>query len=207
MRVCSRRYVDPLDAIWLAAITKVGYRVERSGEVYASMDGAGVLLLGSPETLDPDDCVAQMVFHELCHSLVEGRAGLTSVDWGLANVSEDLTDADFAREHATLRLQALLAGEHGLREVLAPTTDFRAYYDALPEDPLRGDDRSVQLARAALALVASPPWGPHVRNALRATERVLAAVREAGAAEATPSGSALPSLFESFSPPSGRART
>ncbi len=202
MRVSTRRYVDPLDAIWLVTIAKVGFRVERSADVYASTDGAGVLTLGDAATLDPDDCLAQMVFHELCHSLVQGRAGLREVDWGLSN----LTDDDVPREHATLRVQAALAGAHGLREVLAPTTDFRAFYDALPDDPLDGDDASVPLAREALARADEAPWGPHLREALRATERVLEAVRDVGAAEAAPSGG-LPSLLATFSPRSGRAGT
>ncbi len=199
-RVPAHRYVDPLDAIWLDAIAKVGFRVERSSEVYASTED-GVLTLGSPETLDPDDCLAQMIFHELCHSLVQGEANLRAPDWGLSN----LDDRDFVREHATLRLQAHLAGGRGLREVLAPTTDFRAYYDALPGDAFAGDDPAVPLARAALARVDAPPWGPHVRRALDATERVLRAVWDAGAAGATHAASDMPSLLGAFRPPRGRA--
>jgi hypothetical protein len=143
-----------------------------------------------------------MIFHELCHSLVQGTPGLAAVDWGLSN----LTDADVVREHATLRLQAALSGTYGLARVLAPTTDFRAYYDALTEEPLVGDEPCVRLARAAFGRVDTPPWGPHVRDALAATARVIGAVREVGAAETVPDGT-LPSLFALFTPPSDKERT
>ncbi|NLY95693.1 MAG: YkgJ family cysteine cluster protein, partial [Myxococcales bacterium] len=69
MRTPRHAYVDPLDAIWLAVARAFGLRVERSDEVYASTDGEGTLTLGTRETLDPDDCLAQMIFHELCHAL------------------------------------------------------------------------------------------------------------------------------------------
>ena len=198
-RVPAHRYVDPLDAIWISALANVGFRVERSAEVYASTEGA-ILFLGSPETLDPDDCLAQMIFHELCHSLVQGPERLSAPDWGLSN----LDDRDRVREHATLRLQAHLADAHGLREVLAPTTDFRRYYDALPCDPFEGDDPAAPLARDGLDRVDTPPWGPHLRRALEATERVLSAVSEVGAADAGTTGP-LRSLLGAFRPPRGRA--
>jgi hypothetical protein len=197
--------VDPLDAIWLSAIAKVGFRVERSSEVYAATEGAR-LVLGAPETLDPDDCLAQMIFHELCHSLVQGPERLRAPDWGLSN----LDDRDVVREHATLRLQARLAAEHGLRVFLAPTTDFRAYYDALPEAPFDGDDPAVPLAREGWARVDMAPWGPHLRGALRATERVLRAVVEVGAGDVVPGGDPSEiqrSLLGTFKARRGRAGT
>ena len=40
------------------------------------------------------------------------------------------------RELACIRLQAHLTEQHGLRDMLGPTSDFRAYWDALPADPL-----------------------------------------------------------------------
>ena len=63
--------------------------------------------------------------------LVQGETGFGKRDWGLDNTS----DRDVVREHATLRVQAFLAARHGLRRVLAPTTDFRAFWEALPADP------------------------------------------------------------------------
>jgi hypothetical protein len=69
---------------------------------------------------------------ELCHALVEGPARLRLVDYGLDNTS----DQHRVNEDAAMRLQAALAGEHGLRGVLAVTTEWRPYYDALPADPL-----------------------------------------------------------------------
>jgi hypothetical protein len=128
-----------------------------------------VLLLGGRNTLDPDDSVAQMVFHELCHSLVEGNAAFEGTDWGLDNESA----RDEPRERACLRLQAALAARYGLRRVLAPTTDFRAFYDALLGDPLAPrTDATVVLAMKGLRRVDDEPWRPHVSDALDATRAI-----------------------------------
>jgi len=171
-------YLDPLDAVWLTTAQRVGFRVERSAEVYASTDGSGVMIIGDPGTLDPDDCLAQMILHELCHSLVEGHASLEVPDFGLDNESE----RDQVREHACLRLQAWLTGEHGLRKALAPTTDFRPYYDGLPEDPL-GDlgDPACASARQGAARSREAPWAPHLEQALEATATILRAAQRLGA--------------------------
>jgi len=158
-------YRDPLDELWLAVARALGLRVTHSSEVFASTDGEGVLTLGAPESLDPDDCLGQMVFHELCHSLVQGPSSFSEPDWGLDNLSE----RDVLREHACLRVQATLARRHGLGEVFAPTTDFRGFYDALG-DPVAGDDPSVALAKEALERSEGPPWHPHLERALAATQ-------------------------------------
>lgn len=178
MRTVRRRYVDPLDAVWLRAATDVGLHVVRAPDAFASTDGQGQLLLGTPETLDADDCLAQMIFHELCHALVQGPASFAEVDWGLDNE----TERDVVREHACLRVQAALLAPLDLRVAFAPTTDFRVWYDALPDDPLEGppDDASIPLAKEALARVDTPPWAPHLRRALDASARIVAAVRDAG---------------------------
>lgn len=171
-------YRDPLDEIWLAAARALGLSVTHSSEVFASTDGEGALTLGSPETLDPDDCLGQMVFHELCHSLVQGPKSFDVPDWGLDNLSE----RDVVRERACLRVQAVLARRYGLGQVFAPTTDFRAFYDALG-DPLVGDDPSVSLAIEALERSKGPPWHPHLERALAATQalaEVVAPVAEEG---------------------------
>lgn len=165
-REVRHRYVDPLDQIWCETARRVGLRIERSDQVYASTDGRGTLRIGTAATLDADDCLAQMIFHELCHALVQGPASFSWPDWGLDNTGP----RDVAREHACLRAQAALAGPHGLRRLLAPTTDFRSFYDALGPDPLAPpDEPSVALARAALARAGEPPWAPHLDTALRAT--------------------------------------
>src|SRR5678816_969150 len=124
-------YRDPLDQVWLAVAARMGLRVERTAAAYAATDGQGVLAIGAGD-LDADDCLAQMIFHEICHSLVQGEDSFQRADWGLDNE----TDRDVPREHACLRVQAVLAGQLGLRRLLAPTTDFRPFYDALPPDPL-----------------------------------------------------------------------
>jgi hypothetical protein len=177
VRTVRRRYVDPLDAIWLRVADDVGLRVVRAPDAFASTDGRGQLLLGTPETLDADDCLAQMIFHELCHALVQGPASFAEVDWGLDNE----TERDVVREHACLRVQAALLAPLDLRVAFAPTTDFREWYDALPDDPLEGssEDASIALAQEALARVDTPPWAPHLRRALDASARVVAAVRDA----------------------------
>src|ERR1041384_6406058 len=82
----------------------------------ASSDGRGGIAIGATETLDGDDALAQLVFHELCHAITEGEASLRVPDWGLDNVPEHTV-----REHACLRVQACLADRFGLRAVKAPT--------------------------------------------------------------------------------------
>lgn len=206
------RYIDPLDAIWLAVARQVGLVVERSAEVFAATDGRGRLVLGTPDTLDPDDCLAQMVLHELCHWLVQGERAFAAPDWGLCNESE----RDVVREHACLRLQAWLTAPHGLRDVLAPTTDFRAYYDRLGDDPLGdeasgarfgdggvGEEEAIQLARDAAARSTQPPWAPHLQRALEATGEIA---RTVAALAPDDVASSRPSLWSAVSRRGARER-
>jgi hypothetical protein len=147
----------------------MGLRVERGAHVYASTQ-PGVLTLGQRDALDSDDCLAQMIFHELCHSLIEGEQAFDRPDWGLDNTS----DVDTQNEHACLRLQAFLADRLGLRDVLAPTTEYRPYYDALPIDPLSPrSDPSVVRAILGAQRSEKPPWSPHLGQALRATAAIV----------------------------------
>jgi hypothetical protein len=178
MKRSSRHvYLDPVDAIWLTVAARIGFQVRRSEEGYASTDGRGIMTIGDPSTLDPDDCLAQMILHELCHSLIEGAQSLRVPDFGLDNESE----RDVVREHACLRLQARLTAAYGLRRVLAPTTDFRRYYDALPEDPFEGDDPAIGLARAGAARSSEPPWAPHLLEGLAATAEIMKVAKALGA--------------------------
>src|SRR5262245_38453189 len=101
-------YRDALELVWLRAVHEVGYVVERSHGVYASFDGARTLSITHAEHFDPDDCLGQMLFHELCHALVAGPEGRARQDWGLENV--DYRDA--VQEKATNRLQAALTRAH-----------------------------------------------------------------------------------------------
>lgn len=173
-RIPEYKYEDPLDRLWLDTALAIGFSVRRSTEVYASTNGKGVLTIGAPETLDSDDSLAQMIFHELCHSLVEGRESLEREDWGLSNYD----DTDQSREYACLRLQAALATPRGLRWFFAPTTEHRPYYDALPEDPLPpGRDPVVNAARSGAALSELEPWAPHLVRALDATRDIAQAMR------------------------------
>ena len=174
----SHIYLDPLDAIWLTVADRIGFRVERSAEVYASTDGKGVMTIGDPSTLDADDCLAQMILHELCHSLIEGADSLGVPDFGLDNEGE----RDVTQEHACLRLQAWLTDPHGLRQALAPTTDFRSYYDELPEDPFADDpDSASATAKRGAARSQKPPWAPHLQEGLAATAKVMRAASDLGA--------------------------
>ena len=174
-RTPSSIYLDPLDAIWLTVADRIGFRVERSAEVYASTDGKGVMTIGDPSTLDADDCLAQMILHELCHSLIEGEDSLGVPDFGLDNES----GRDISQEHACLRLQAWLTNPHGLRQALAPTTDFRSYYDGLPEDPFADDaDPATAGAKQGAARSENPPWAPHLQDGLTATVKLLSAASD-----------------------------
>ena len=172
----ARTYTDPLDLVWLRAALSLGLHVERRDDVYAAYDGRGTLTLGAPETLDADDCLAQMILHEICHWVVMGFDASYHVDWGF-----EPTDHVDWREYPTIRLQCALARAHGLGQVLAPTTNARAYYDRLadPSSPL--DDSAAEariVERTALALqdVLGEPWHHPLQAALAATAAICAAV-------------------------------
>lgn len=165
MRKIEKQYDDPLDLVWLHAAKQMGMRVVRSTEVNASWDGAGVLTIGTAETLDPDDCLAQMILHEACHALVEGPDCLTKLDWGLRN-----EPAKKVHEHACLRLQAALADQVGMRSFFASTTVFRGYYDQLPAEPLAPcEDPAVELALPAWQRAKQGAWAAAIDEALRKT--------------------------------------
>ena len=179
-REVTHRYIDPFAQIWLGAARRIGLRIRRTPDAYAATDGAGTLAIGDDTTLDADDSLAQMIFHELCHSLVEGEDSFRKPDWGMDNTGPD---HDW-REHACLRTQWILAGRHGLRGVFAPTTDFRAFWDALSGDVLSDrTDPSVQAAIAALRRAEHPPWAPALNEALAASARIA---REAAAFASEP---------------------
>ena len=198
MRTIHTRYEDPLDRLWITCAERVGLAVVREPGAYASTDGRGTLKIAVAEELDPDDSLAQMIFHELCHALVEGPESFTQIDWGLDNTSDD----DVLREHACVRLQAFLTRSRGLGTVLAPTTDFRLFHDALGPDPFvrseaerafcdeAGARRSIHLGKKALARVNTHPWSPHLIEALDATAAIahaLAPWKDARTAQASPS--------------------
>jgi hypothetical protein len=95
-------------------------------------------------------------------------------DWGLDN----LTDADWLREHACQRLQAALADTVGLRGFFGTTTDYRAYWDTLGADPLApGDDAAIEMARAGWVRAHESPFAEALRIALEATAVVVRATR------------------------------
>jgi hypothetical protein len=199
-RVATHRYADPLDRIWLSTAESVGLRVERTADTYASTPGNGVLLLAERAYLDQDDCLAQMILHEICHWLVQGKDASSRRDWGLDNE----TTRDVPREHACLRLQASLAGAHGLRRMLAPTTEYRAFYDSLPADPFspRFDPTTV-LAILGRRRAEQPPWAPHLTRALAATRAVV----EAAAAFERDAGAGAPELYDLLDEAPPRHRT
>ncbi|MCB9937725.1 MAG: hypothetical protein H6823_05755 [Planctomycetaceae bacterium] len=168
MRTISATYQDPLDLVWLHAATSLGIAVERSPDVFASWDGKGILRIGTPETLDADDSLAQMILHELCHLLVEGSEAFKLPDWGLEN-----DPSKVVHEYATLRLQAALADTVGLREFFAATTVFRKYYDQLPPSPLEDThDPAVALARTAWQRSRTAPFAKPLDQALRMTAEI-----------------------------------
>ncbi len=170
-REVTHRYVDPLALLWISAARRIGLRVIRTPDTYAATDGRGALAIAIDSELDADDSLAQMIFHELCHSLVEGEDSFTRPDWGMNNTGPE----DDWREHACHRLQWVLSGRYGLRALFAPTTDHRAFWDQLSGDVLADrTDPSVQAAIAGLRRVTLPPWAPALEDALAATARIAA---------------------------------
>jgi hypothetical protein len=164
-----------IERVWIEAAARLGLRVVRTGDAYATSDGRGTIAIGVGEALDVDDAVAQLVFHELCHAITEGEENLAKPDWGLENIHVGAEHA--VREHACLRLAAHLADAHGLRAFLAPTTEYRAYHDALPAEPLGGggvgEDPAIAIAEEAAARAAAAPWAAPLADALAATAAAL----------------------------------
>ena len=187
-----------IDEIWSSVARALGFELQRSTDCYAASDGKGRIFIGVPEILDVDDSFAQLVFHELCHAFVEGWHSQCLPDWGL-DVSGG---ADTAREHACLRVQAHLASQFKLRALMAPTTEYRDYYEsigpqalgpqalgpqalgpqALGEQALgeeaslvAKDDPAVAIARVALAspAPAAASWILTLQQALATTASLL----------------------------------
>lgn len=180
LRQPRHRYDDPLARIWIACAERVGFRIARTRQAYASTDGRGTIFIGEDELLDPDDSLAQMILHELCHALVEGEEGERQVDWGLDNTSGKHT----WREQSALRLQAFLTGAYGLREFFAPTTDFRVkFWNDLPRDPFQAPAKdggrrepSCVAARIAVWRAGQPRWARPLAEALAASATIAALI-------------------------------
>ncbi|MEE2779401.1 MAG: YkgJ family cysteine cluster protein, partial [Myxococcota bacterium] len=174
-RTVEHSYDDPLSVVWLRTAETLKMQVHRTPETFASWDGESTLSLAPDRDLDEDDCLAQMILHEICHALVEGEDGQRSPDWGLENAD----DRDEVREFACLRLQASLAAPYGLRSFLAPTTDWRWYYDQLPHSPLGStEDPATVLARAGYERAQKDPWRTALSEALTATRDLARITRD-----------------------------
>ena len=196
-RPVTARYMDPLDLVWLATAKRLGLTVRRDPDVFAATDGQGLLRLSTREHLDPDDCVAQMVFHEICHWIEAGAEAVKQQDWGFA-----LDWEEDGREYATQRVQAALADRHGLRSFFSSTGSYRGYFDRLGPDPLAPLDdsedeaRVCRMAREALARADQEPWRDALHAALTSTAAFHALVRPYLADYATDDADALPSLWD-----------
>jgi len=160
-----------IEEIWRRTAERVGFAIARTADAYATSDGRGVIAIGATETLDEDDALAQLIFHELCHAITEGEPSLTVPDWGLDNIPEHAV-----REHACLRVMARLAEGFGLRAVMAPTTPYREYYAALPPYPLEstpGDHEAADRATAACMRFDASAWRAPIEHALAETAAAI----------------------------------
>ena len=175
-REISNNYRDPVDLIWLRTAEELGLKITRSSETFVAYDGKGTLTICEKADFDEDDCLAQMIFHEVCHWLVAGRHGNRLEDWGLTNVD----DSDLVYEYAAIRLQASLSDPHGLRDFMAVTTDWRPYWDSLPINPLLpGDDPAIPLAQEGAHLARLEPFKSVLNRSLTATAAIADIVRGA----------------------------
>ncbi len=174
-------YHDPADLVWLRCAHALGLSVKRSDDAFASSDGAGTLTICTPAAFDRDDSLAQMILHEICHAIVQGEDHAAEPDWGLVNTDDA---ASATAEHACHRLQAALLDRYGLRQLLAVTTDWRPYWDALPADPLAaGDDPAIRLAVEGWDRAHRGPWRVPLLTALEATAALADLVRPHAPAE------------------------
>lgn len=171
-----------ITALWTCVAAEAGWQVVRAADAYASSDGQGRILIGIDEILDRDDAPAQLIFHELCHALAEGPASWSRPDWGLSNTD----DRDVLSEHACLCVHVLLAAPFALRGLMAPTTEYRPYHDALDEAALPSSaEPAAARARAALALPGNAALLAGVVRGLAATRAALDDVTAPGAASDT----------------------
>lgn len=200
-RIPEHRYLDPLDAIWLHALAQMGLEVRRSSEVFAALGEGRLLHIGETPTLDDDDCLAQLLVHEVCHSLIEGPDSLDKADWGIDSSQPGAIE----HEWAALRLQAALLRPWGLEAMLAPTTEHRAYYFRHLHSPLGGEGnegdarqrRVIAWAQTGLHRSRHSPWAPHLTRALEVTATIARCVSDYGAATYCPGGQT--SLWSRFS--------
>ena len=196
-RPIHSRYLDPLELVWLGTARRLGLVVRRDDSIFSMTDGTGLLALGPRAALDPDDTLAQMVFHELCHWITNGLDTYDDRDWAFP-----LDDIDDLREYACQRMQAALADDHGLRRFFGPTGMFREYYDQVPADPFAPLDASPREAwicadaRRAYADAKGEPWAEPLQAALRATAGMHGIVGGfLDAYQTELEGDALPSLW------------
>ena len=196
-REISCIYEDPVDLIWKCAAGSLGINVKRDDQDFASWDGKGTLSVGL-ESLDADDSLAQMVLHEICHALVEGPKSYGKPDWGLNGDSPKKRIHEFA----TLRLQACLADQVGMRTFFAATTDHREYYDHIPMNPFGAidldqiefkvirsitqveDGMAIKLGQSAFASFKLSSWRDAILDALGSTRKCFDIVQRY-----TPAGS------------------
>lgn len=171
------RYLDPCEVVWLTTAKRLGLHIRRSPLVFSATDGSGRLQLSTRDDLDPDDCLAQMLLHEICHWCTNGVSTMNDRDWGFA-----LDGPTDPREHAALRLQAWLADQVNMRSWFGPTGVYRQYYDRLGDDPMHPLDDSgweqevCSHAVQAIERIQQPPFHPHVQQAMAATQRLQAVV-------------------------------
>ncbi|MFT5679642.1 MAG: hypothetical protein ACI8RZ_000546 [Myxococcota bacterium] len=176
-RPIRARYVDPVEVIWLATATRLGLTIRRNPDIFSMTDGTGLLALGPRKDLDEDDCLTQMLFHEICHWITNGRETFHERDWGFP-----LWGPLDVREHASLRLQAWWSGRHGLRAQFGPTGLFRQYYDRIPADPFAPIDDTqweadvIATARQAIARAQGEPWWQPIEAAMAATRAIQLAI-------------------------------
>ena len=163
------------DDAWIRLAASAAFDVHRVHGAYVSYDGRGAIAVAPYDDLDPDDCLAQIILHELCHFAAEGPASRHLADWGLDNTDDRHVD----REHLALWVQRALVDPHRLADVLAPTTDFRPWYDAHLDAPV--PPAAVDIAAALRAT----PLGRAIDQQLAAiggtVDQYLAHIGTAGA--------------------------
>ena len=140
----THRYHDPLALVWIACAERVGFRIERTPHAYASTDGRGTIYIGTDDLLDPDDSLAQMILHELCHALVEGGEGERQVDWVWVTVSGRIRGASMrvcgCKLSGRWRRPAGFCADHRF-----PVT----FWNSLPADPFAAPPKTAAVASEA----------------------------------------------------------
>jgi hypothetical protein len=167
-----------IDEIWRRAAARSA-SLDAHDDAYATSDGRGGIAIGATDTLDDDDALAQLVFHELCHAITEGETRC-----GRRTGASTTSRARGARARVPARAGAP-GRSFGLRAVDGADDAVPRVLRGAAGDPLAstpGDRRGGRRgAAAACARFDASAWRAPIEQALAETAAAIGVARPRGA--------------------------